>query len=269
MARCSYATPATFATGVWEERYLGTCGKAVDAVADSVEHTLYLLTSHEGVPFVQDDIVTVSTFGNDVERFEERLDETSCTWHRLTVPSRALRRRSSTLMMLKSLAICSASDFGVRRTPAGCGNMTTTTMAYFEIQCDDIERARRFYVTTFGLEMFHAGDVAVHRILEVTPPRFRGGCCSDRPPCFRRRPTNAAVISMESVTKRQMRFCNGGQEAMPKFAVPAASAGVLRHTEGTCSASSKPTPSELSSQPAGAKNSSGSPSGSSKLTPEP
>jgi NadR type nicotinamide-nucleotide adenylyltransferase len=41
-----------FAVGVWHERYLGTVAPAIDALAR--HHPLYLLTDHEGAPFVQD-----------------------------------------------------------------------------------------------------------------------------------------------------------------------------------------------------------------------
>jgi HTH-type transcriptional regulator, transcriptional repressor of NAD biosynthesis genes len=41
-----------FAVGVWHERYLGAPSPAVDALARP--HPLYLLTHHDGVPFVQD-----------------------------------------------------------------------------------------------------------------------------------------------------------------------------------------------------------------------
>jgi HTH-type transcriptional repressor of NAD biosynthesis genes len=41
-----------FAVGVWHERYLGAPAPAIDALARP--HPLYLLTHHDGVPFVQD-----------------------------------------------------------------------------------------------------------------------------------------------------------------------------------------------------------------------
>jgi NadR type nicotinamide-nucleotide adenylyltransferase len=41
-----------FAVGIWHERYLGAPAADVDALAR--HHPLYLLTHHEGVPFVQD-----------------------------------------------------------------------------------------------------------------------------------------------------------------------------------------------------------------------
>jgi HTH-type transcriptional repressor of NAD biosynthesis genes len=45
-----------FATAIWHERYLETRSAPVEALADAREHPLYLLTHHEGVPFVQDGI---------------------------------------------------------------------------------------------------------------------------------------------------------------------------------------------------------------------
>lgn len=44
----------SFATGVWHERYMAESSAAVDALVR--RHPLYLLTHHEGVPFVQDGI---------------------------------------------------------------------------------------------------------------------------------------------------------------------------------------------------------------------
>jgi HTH-type transcriptional repressor of NAD biosynthesis genes len=41
-----------FAVGVWHERYLGTTSPEIDALAR--HHPLYLLTHHDGAPFVQD-----------------------------------------------------------------------------------------------------------------------------------------------------------------------------------------------------------------------
>jgi NadR type nicotinamide-nucleotide adenylyltransferase len=41
-----------FAVGIWHERYLGGPSAEIDALAR--HHPLYLLTHHEGVPFVQD-----------------------------------------------------------------------------------------------------------------------------------------------------------------------------------------------------------------------
>jgi NadR type nicotinamide-nucleotide adenylyltransferase len=43
-----------FATGIWHERYVGQRDPAVDALAR--HHDLYLVTHHDGAPFVQDGI---------------------------------------------------------------------------------------------------------------------------------------------------------------------------------------------------------------------
>lgn len=45
-----------FATGVWFTRYLGGRSRAVETIGEARDHHLYLLTDHEGVPFVQDGI---------------------------------------------------------------------------------------------------------------------------------------------------------------------------------------------------------------------
>jgi NadR type nicotinamide-nucleotide adenylyltransferase len=45
-----------FATAVWHERYLGVRSPAVEARADACAHALYVVTHHDGVPFVQDGI---------------------------------------------------------------------------------------------------------------------------------------------------------------------------------------------------------------------
>ena len=76
-----------FATGIWHERYLGRPSPAVDAWAAARRHPLYLLTAHEGVPFVQDGIRD----GEHVRawmtgRFAEALAETGRTWRRLVGP---------------------------------------------------------------------------------------------------------------------------------------------------------------------------------------
>ncbi|MEV3936428.1 AAA family ATPase [Glycomyces sp. NPDC049804] len=43
-----------FATGIWHERYLGDRSSGVESIGDALEHDLYLLTDHEGVPFEDD-----------------------------------------------------------------------------------------------------------------------------------------------------------------------------------------------------------------------
>jgi len=76
-----------FATGIWHRRYLGTGSAAVTAVAAHRPGDLYLLTDHEGVPFVQDGI-------RDGEHlrawmtaeFAAELDRTGRPWQRLVGP---------------------------------------------------------------------------------------------------------------------------------------------------------------------------------------
>jgi nicotinamide riboside kinase len=64
-----------FAVGVWHERYLGAPDDRVDALAR--QHPLYLLTHHDGAPFVQDgyrDGEAIRPWMTD--RFEQLLADT-------------------------------------------------------------------------------------------------------------------------------------------------------------------------------------------------
>jgi len=72
-----------FATGIWHERYVGRRDAGVDALAR--RHDLYLLTHHDGVPFVQDGIRDgehVRAWMTD--RFAEELDATGRPFVELT-----------------------------------------------------------------------------------------------------------------------------------------------------------------------------------------
>ena len=74
-----------FATGIWEERYLGRRSAAVEQAGDLRHHPLYLLTSHEGVPFVQDGLRDGEHLRDWMTaRFIERLDHTGRRWVLLT-----------------------------------------------------------------------------------------------------------------------------------------------------------------------------------------
>jgi NadR type nicotinamide-nucleotide adenylyltransferase len=76
-----------FATGIWEERYLGVRSAAVDALGEVRSHPLYLLTSDEGVPFVQDGLRDGEHLRSWMTgRFVERLEETGRRWELLTGP---------------------------------------------------------------------------------------------------------------------------------------------------------------------------------------
>ncbi len=71
-----------FATTVWERRYLGEF--AGHAVAPE-RRALYLLTDHDGVPFVQDGIRDGEHIRADMTRwFEDALTETGQSWVLLT-----------------------------------------------------------------------------------------------------------------------------------------------------------------------------------------
>ena len=76
-----------FATGIWEERYLGRRSREVEALGEARPHSLYLLTSDEGVPFVQDGLRDGEHLRSWMTgRFVERLEETGRRWALLTGP---------------------------------------------------------------------------------------------------------------------------------------------------------------------------------------
>lgn len=76
-----------FATTIWEERYLGSRSAAVEAAAEARNHALYLLTSEEGVPFVQDGLRDGEHLRSWMTaRFIERLEESKRPWRLLTGP---------------------------------------------------------------------------------------------------------------------------------------------------------------------------------------
>ncbi|MCX9191436.1 transcriptional regulator [Carbonactinospora thermoautotrophica] len=73
------------ATTIWHERYLGFRSPEVEAVAARARHDLWLLTSHEGVPFEQDGYRD----GEHIrpwmtERFREELDKRGMPYVELT-----------------------------------------------------------------------------------------------------------------------------------------------------------------------------------------
>jgi NadR type nicotinamide-nucleotide adenylyltransferase len=76
-----------FATGIWEERYLGRRSPEVAALGEVRPHPLYLLTSHDDVPFVQDGLRDGEHLRAWMTaRFVERLEETGRRWELLTGP---------------------------------------------------------------------------------------------------------------------------------------------------------------------------------------
>lgn len=67
-----------FATSVWHERYRVRRSRAVEALADRRPGDLYLLTHHDGVPFVQDGIRDGEAFRDWMTmRFIERLQQSA------------------------------------------------------------------------------------------------------------------------------------------------------------------------------------------------
>lgn len=70
-----------FATGVWFTRYVGGRHAEVEAVGDSREHALYLLTDHLGVPFEQDGWRDGEHLREWMTgEFVDRLEETGRPW---------------------------------------------------------------------------------------------------------------------------------------------------------------------------------------------
>ena len=70
-----------FATCVWEERYLGTSDPVTEHIAANAAPDLYLLTSHEGVPFEQDGLRDGEHLRAWMtHRFRERLRHQPVAW---------------------------------------------------------------------------------------------------------------------------------------------------------------------------------------------
>ena len=68
------------ATGIWHERYIGSVSSAVDAIAATQHHDLYLLTDRD-IPFVQDGLRDGETIREWMtRRFEEVLTLRSQRW---------------------------------------------------------------------------------------------------------------------------------------------------------------------------------------------
>jgi HTH-type transcriptional repressor of NAD biosynthesis genes len=72
------------ATGIWHERYLRTNSPAVDAIANSNPHSLYLLTDCD-LPFVQDGLRDGETIRQWMtRRFEQVLTERGLPWVKIS-----------------------------------------------------------------------------------------------------------------------------------------------------------------------------------------
>ena len=68
------------ATGIWHERYMGSRSAEVDALAESRDYQLYILTD-DGIPFVQDGMRDGEAIRRWMTvRFEERLVERQLPW---------------------------------------------------------------------------------------------------------------------------------------------------------------------------------------------
>lgn len=95
--------------------------------------------------------------------------------------------------------------------------------AFFEIQADDPERAVRFYAAVFGWQFTKVPGLPVEYWL-IQAENMRGGLLKRPAPLQPPQSgTNAYVCSMEvrdfDATASAI-LKNGGQVAMPKFAVP-------------------------------------------------
>jgi len=95
--------------------------------------------------------------------------------------------------------------------------------AYFEIQADDPEQAIRFYTAAFGWKFTKAAGLPTD-YWRIETENVRGGLLRRPGPLPPPRSgTNAYVCSMEvkdfDATSAAI-LKNGGQVAMPKFAVP-------------------------------------------------
>jgi HTH-type transcriptional repressor of NAD biosynthesis genes len=84
-----------FATTIWHERYLGGRNPAVEPFAETLEHHLYLLTDHEGVPFEDDGLRD----GEELRpwmtaRFEQELQRTGRPYVKLRGPHQSRLERA-------------------------------------------------------------------------------------------------------------------------------------------------------------------------------
>lgn len=93
-----------FATTLWHERYMGSPAKAVEHIADSVRHDLYILTGDE-IPFVQDGLRDGEHIRHGMhKRFAEELERTKRP-HLLVRGSPEERLLLSTIVIDKLLGL--------------------------------------------------------------------------------------------------------------------------------------------------------------------
>lgn len=94
---------------------------------------------------------------------------------------------------------------------------------YFEIQADDIKRAKEFYEKVFGWSLSLQPGLPIE-YYRIETEGIAGGLLP-RPADVPQGPsgTNAAVISMEVASfddTAKIILSLGGREALPKFAIP-------------------------------------------------
>jgi uncharacterized protein len=132
---------------------------------------------------------------------------------------------------------------------------------YFELQCNDIARAKDFYEKVFGWKFQHSVSAPIE-YWEITTEGIRGGLLPRPAEVFPAMSgTNAATVSMEVKSfddTAKVIIDNGGQVAMPKFPIPGrcwqgyfidTEANVLAFSRSTATLSRGTSLNELPSSP--------------------
>jgi predicted enzyme related to lactoylglutathione lyase len=122
---------------------------------------------------------------------------------------------------------------------------------HFEIQADDLERARAFYAAVFGWTFEDYSGFVGSPYLGVTTgaegtPGINGGLQPRPAPVGEAQGTNAAVLTMEVAdfdATATLIEASGGRVALPKFALPGmAWQGYFLDTEGNTFGIHQPDP---------------------------
>lgn len=122
---------------------------------------------------------------------------------------------------------------------------------HFEIQADDLERARAFYAAVFGWTFEDYSGFVGSPYLGVTTgaegtPGISGGLQPRPAPVGEAQGTNAAVLTMEVAdfdATATLIEASGGRVALPKFALPGmAWQGYFLDTEGNTFGIHQPDP---------------------------
>lgn len=97
------------------------------------------------------------------------------------------------------------------------------TVGFFEIQSSDPQREMKFYSAVFGWDFMRQENVPIEYYLIKTDTIFGGLLKRPAPVPPTHSGTNAYVCSMQVASfdkTSKLVLDNGGQIAMPKFAVP-------------------------------------------------